>query len=187
MGATKKMSIFQNEAVKSILGFLQTLLIAFILSIGIRAYIAEAKMIPSGSMIPTIQIGERVLVDKIYYRFSKIKRGDIIVFEPTQRLIDEGYKDDFIKRVIGLPNEIIRIEAGVVYVNDKPLKEPYIADKAEDDFGPFKVPADSYLMMGDNRNNSYDSRRWGPVPEENIKGRAFLRFWPLNRIALMDK
>lgn len=181
------MSFFQNETVKSVFSFLQTLLIAFILSIGIRAYIAEAKMIPSGSMIPTIQIGERVLVDKIYYRFSKINRGDIIVFRPTQRLLDEGYKDDFIKRVIGLPNEVVKVEGGIVYVNNNPLKEPYLVEKMNEDFGPYKVPADSYLMMGDNRNNSYDSRKWGPVPEENIKGRAFLRFWPLNRIAWMDK
>jgi signal peptidase I len=166
---------------------IQTLIIAFILSIGIRTYVAEAKVIPTGSMIPTIKIGERVLVDKIYYKIDDIDRKDIIVFEPTPTLIKQKFHDDFIKRVIGIPNDTIQVKSGKVYVNGEASKEDYIKEEPNEDFGPFTVPPNSYFVMGDNRNDSYDSRKWGVVPKSYIKGRAIFRFWPINRLGLLER
>jgi signal peptidase I len=176
--------LFSKEGIKSTI---QTLIIAFILSIGIRTYVAEAKIIPTGSMIPTIKIGERVLVDKVYYKIDDIERKDIIVFKPTPTLLKEKYTDDFIKRVIGKPGDTIQIEGGKVYINDEPLREDYIKEEPNEDFGPFTVPPNSVFVMGDNRNNSYDSRKWGVVPMSYIKGRAILRFWPIDRIGLLER
>jgi len=171
--------------VENFKSIIKTLVIAFILSLGIRTYVAEAKVIPTESMVPTIKVGERVLVDKIYFKLDELKHEDIVVFRPTTELLKKGYKDDFIKRVIGLPGDNIIIRSGVVYVNNNPINEPYINEKPNQDYGPIKVPADSLFVMGDNRNYSSDSREWGFVPMENVKGRAIIKFWPLNRIELV--
>jgi signal peptidase I len=171
-----------NKILKIAFEYIQILLIAFLLSLGLKYFIIEIVKIPTGSMIPTIQLQERVMVDKIYYRFSGLNRGDVIVFIPPPEL---GYKDPFIKRLIGIPGDTIKIENGVLFVNDKAVKEPYLNEKPTHDFGPIEVEKDKFFVMGDNRNSSADSREWGTLSKENVTGRAMLRTWPLNRIGLL--
>jgi signal peptidase I len=163
---------------------LKTIGLSAILAFGIRQIVAEARYIPSESMLPTLEVNDRLIVEKVSYRFSNPQRGDIVVFWPTDRLKQENpsMKDAFIKRVIGLPGETIEVRGGRVYVNGQALRENYIAAEPEYQWGPEVVPEDSYLVLGDNRNNSYDSHFWGYVPRENIIGRAAVRFWPPGRV-----
>lgn len=160
----------------------KTIGLSIFLAIGIRSFVAEARYIPSGSMLPTLQINDRLIVDKISYDFQNPKRGDIVVFSPTETLKQQNFKDAFIKRVIGLPGDKVEVKEGRVYINDQPIQEKYIEDQPNYRFGPVTVPQDEYLVLGDNRNNSYDSHYWGFVPRKNIIGRAVVRFWPLNRV-----
>jgi signal peptidase I len=157
---------------------------ALVLALGIRHFVAEARYIPSESMVPTLEVNDRLIVEKISYYFHSPERGDIVVFWPTDRLRRENpsLKDAFIKRVIGLPGDKVEVRTGTVYINDQPLKENYTAAPPEYQWGPETVPADSYFVMGDNRNNSYDSHFWGYVPSKNIIGHAVFRFWPPNRL-----
>jgi len=161
---------------------LKTIGLSAVLAFGIRTFVAEARYIPSGSMLPTLQINDRLIVDKVGYHFKDPQRGDIVVFSPTKKLEEENYHDAFIKRVIGLPGEKIEVRNGRVFVNDQPIRENYVADAPEYNFGPVTVDQNSYLVLGDNRNNSYDSHYWGFVPRDKIIGRAIVRFWPLNRV-----
>jgi signal peptidase I len=165
---------------------LKTLALSAVLAFGVRTFVAEARYIPSTSMLPTLEINDRLLIEKIGYRFTSPERGDIVVFSPTEALKEQGYDDAFIKRVIGLPGETIQVRGGVVTVDGQPLMENYLADEPNYDFGPVTVPEGHYLVLGDNRNNSYDSHYWGFLPRENIIGRAAIRFWPLGRITVID-
>jgi signal peptidase I len=163
---------------------LKTIGLSAVLAIGIRQFVAEARYIPSGSMLPTLQINDRLIVDKLSYRFNNPQRGDIVVFSPTATLEKQNFHDAFIKRVIGLPGDKIEVKGGRVYVNDQPLREDYIGKEEQPQYqwGPTVVPPNSYLVLGDNRNNSYDSHYWGFVPREKIIGRAVVRFWPPDRV-----
>ena len=161
---------------------LKTIGLSAILAIGIRQFVAEARYIPSGSMLPTLQINDRLIVDKLSYRFNTPQRGDIVVFSPTSTLEKQNFHDAFIKRVIGLPGDKVEVKGGRVYVNDQALRENYIEEDPQYQWGPQTVPNGSYLVLGDNRNNSYDSHYWGFVPREKIIGRAVVRFWPPNRV-----
>jgi len=161
---------------------LKTIGLSLILAFGIRTFIAEARYIPSGSMEPTLQVNDRLIIDKVSYNFKGPQRGDIVVFEPTDTLLQQNFHDAFIKRVIGLPRETVEVKGGRVYINNKPLKENYIAAAPDYTWGPEVVPAGSYLVLGDNRNSSYDSHYWGFVPRDRIVGRAIVRFWPLDRV-----
>ncbi|MBO3458370.1 signal peptidase I [Aetokthonos hydrillicola Thurmond2011] len=166
---------------------LKTVGLSLIIAFGIRAFVAEARYIPSGSMEPTLQINDHLVIDKISYDFENPQRGDIIVFNPTKTLLEEDYHSAFIKRIIGLPGEKVEVKNGVLYINEHPLKEKYIAAKPDYQWGPVIVPPDSYVVLGDNRNNSYDSHYWGFVPRQNIIGRAIIRYWPISRIAELDQ
>lgn len=165
---------------------LKTIGISVVLALGIRTAIAEARYIPSESMLPTLEVNDRLIVEKVSYHFDDPNRGDIIVFSPTDRLREDNpsLKDAFIKRVIGLPGDTVQVSNGQVFINNEPLEENYIpAEFAPDyEWGPETIPPNSYLVLGDNRNNSYDSHFWGYVPKGNIIGRAVLRFWPLDRM-----
>ncbi len=165
---------------------LKTIGISAILAIGIRTFVAEARYIPSSSMLPTLEINDRLIIDKLSYRFKDPQRGDIVVFTPTPALQQENFKDAFIKRVIGLPGDTIEVKEGKVYVNGEMLTEEYIKEQPKYDYGPVVVPENQYLVLGDNRNNSYDSHYWGFVPRENIIGQAVIRFFPFNRIGGID-
>lgn len=178
----------QKNAENPWLEALKTIGLSAILAFGIRTFVAEARYIPSGSMEPTLQgstdrwQADQIIVDKVSYRFHNPARGDIVVFSPTEALERQNFHDAFIKRVIGLPGETVEVKSGRVYVDGKPLKENYIEEAPQYQWGPRTVPADSYLVLGDNRNNSYDSHYWGFVPREKIIGRAIIRFWPPNRV-----
>jgi len=142
----------------------------------------EAFWIPSGSMIPTLEIGDRVLVNKFIYRFTEPSRGDIIVFESV-----DNPDEDLIKRVVGLPGDTIAVRRGNLFLNGERQTEPYTNKKLPDRsfYAKTTVPKNHVFVMGDNRGNSADSRVFGPLPKKNIEGEAFLRFWPLQRVGLL--
>ncbi|MBW4685514.1 MAG: signal peptidase I [Komarekiella atlantica HA4396-MV6] len=174
----------KNENI--LLETVKTIGLSLVLAFGIRTFVAEARYIPSGSMEPTLQINDRLIIDKVSYDFISPQRGDIVVFNPTKTLLYENYHEAFIKRVIGLPEETVKVKNGLVYINGSPLKENYLEAKPDYQWGPVIVPKNSYLVLGDNRNNSYDSHYWGFVPRNKIIGRAIVRFYPLNRIGFFN-
>jgi signal peptidase I len=164
---------------------LEILIFAFILSWGLRSVVVEAVTIPTGSMLPTIQLQDRLVVDKLYYKLSEINRGDIIVFHPLTTVDSSGVP--WIKRVIGLPGDKVEIKDGKVLINDQALTESYEMEKPNYTYGPLVIPKDSYFVLGDNRNDSLDSHYWGVLPAKNIVGRALFRYWPLEHFGLLAK
>ncbi len=165
---------------------LQTIGLSVILALGIRHFVAEARYIPSGSMEPTLQINDRLVIEKISYTFNPPGHGDIVVFWPPESLTPPGQRRDaFIKRIVGLPGDVVEVRDGEVIRNGEVLTEPYIETPPDYQWGPEEVPPESYLVLGDNRNSSYDSHSWGFVPQENIIGRAVVRFWPPDRLGLI--
>lgn len=162
--------------------------VALAIALFVRFFIAEPRFIPSPSMVPTLAVGDRLLVEKVSYRLHPPKRGDIVVFEPPPQLQEYGYSASqaFIKRVIGLPGQTIQVSRGKVFVNGQPLDEPYILEAPEYEMPVLQVPAGSLFMMGDNRNDSNDSHVWGFLPMQNAIGRAAFRFWPLNKVGPID-
>jgi len=157
---------------------------ALLIAAFIMIFIARAYTVNGESMLPTLHHGERLLVDKISYRFTEPARGEIIVFKNPA-----NQKEQFIKRVIGLPGDKILIDKGVVYINDQPVGEDYTLAPARIGFSAQVVPENTYFVLGDNRNNSEDSRfgRVGFLPRQLIVGRAVWRYWPLNRLAFIFK
>ncbi|MEL6442259.1 MAG: signal peptidase I [Cyanobacteria bacterium J06621_8] len=161
-----------------------TVLIALGLALLIRVFIAEPRFIPSESMAPTLLTGDRLVIEKVVYKFQTPNRGDIIVFHPPEKLRVLGYEPNqaFIKRAIATAGETIAVKEGIVYIDNQPLAEDYIADPPQYDLMPITVPQGQLFVMGDNRNNSNDSHIWGFLPTENVIGQAVFRFWPLPRI-----
>lgn len=180
------------------------LVIAFLL----KTFIAQAFYIPSGSMVPTLEIGDRVVVSRVAYDLHDPRRGDVVVFEaPHEGFEEEGNggflpvrlirgffetvglaqpsTEDFIKRVIALPGETVEGRDGRVYVDGELLDEPYLEGDAIGDFPPTTVPEDHLWVMGDNRNHSSDSRVFGAIPEDSIVGRAMARVWPFDRLGFL--
>lgn len=165
---------------------IKTLVTAGILAFSIRTFVAEARYIPSESMLPTLEVNDKLIVEKLSYHFTEPQRGDVVVFKPTPILVQQNFKDAFIKRIIGTPGDTVEVKLGQVYLNGQVLEEDYINGAPEYDYGPVTVPDNHYLVLGDNRNNSYDSHYWGFVPEENLIGKAVLRFYPFNRIGNLN-
>jgi signal peptidase I len=161
--------------------------IALGLACFIRVFLAEPRYIPSESMFPTLHTDDRIVVEKVSYHLHPPVTGDIIVFQPSPELQRRGYAQDqaFIKRIIGKPKDVVSVDHGQVYLNGQPLTEDYIAEPPNQPFSPVTVPPGEFFVMGDNRNDSNDSRYWGFLPEKNIIGRAVFRFWPLDRIGLI--
>ncbi len=174
--------------------YAESIVFALLLALFIRSFIVQAFKIPSGSMIPTLQVGDHILVNKLTYgirspfwdsyllHFKKPQRGDVVVF-----IFPEDRSKDFIKRVIGIEGDLIEIRNKKVYVNGKPLEDLHAhfegdppergAMNIRDDYGPRRVPENQIFVMGDNRDRSYDSRYWGFVDLADVKGRAFLIYW----------
>jgi len=173
---SKKLS-WKNEIKEFISAAIWAVILAFI----IKTFIFQLTYVPTGSMIPTIMPNDRVVVLKFWYKFNPLERGQIVVFDPP-----EPSTSPFIKRVIGLPGETLEIKNSTVYINGKPIAESYLPAKIEmEPFGPYKIPKDAIFVMGDNRQHSADSRYFGAVPLKNIKGRAVLTYWPLNRFKIL--
>jgi signal peptidase I len=177
------------------------IVVAFVVALLIKSFLLQAFYIPSASMEPTLVEGDRVLVEKLSYRFSNAGRGDVVVFEKElvlpEAAEDEslwntigdsfrglfgfptGTEQDFIKRVMAVGGDVIEGRDGRVYVNDEVVEEPYLMDGQQtSDFGPTEIPAGHIFVMGDNRNNSDDSRNFGPIDEDAVVGHAFLLIWP---------
>ncbi|MBX2862818.1 MAG: signal peptidase I [Leptolyngbyaceae cyanobacterium MAG.088] len=170
---------------------LQTIGLSIALALGIRQFVAEARYIPSESMKPTLLINDRLVVEKISYRFQTPQRGDIIVFWPPSEIVSEGQKRDaFIKRIVGLPGDTIEVTNGTVLVNGDALDESYIKSPPTYEQELLTIPDDSYFVLGDNRNQSYDSHAWDIsqpfVPGDQIIGKAVVRFWPLTRLGGLE-
>lgn len=162
----------------------RVLLIALVVALVVRVAIAEPRYIPSNSMDPTLHIGDRLLVDKLSYRWQVPHRGDIVVFNPPAQLVKLGYQNGqaFIKRIIGEPGDTLQVQGGQVILNGQPLPESYILAAPQYEMPALKVPPGYVFVMGDNRNDSNDSHVWGPLPQQNLIGKARLRFWPLDRL-----
>jgi signal peptidase I len=157
-------------------------LTAFIISFSIRVSIAQSYIVPTGSMVPTINAGDRVMVNKLVYRFREPERGEVIVFDPPENV----GKIPFLKRVIGLPGDTIEVRQGNIYVNG----EIFTVDEAsatDYSYGPVTVPEGAIFVLGDNRNNSYDSHCWGFVPMKNLVGEGLFVFWPPHDMRLLTK
>jgi len=177
--------------------YFESIVIAVIMALFIRTFVVQAFKIPTGSMEPNLLIGYHLLVNKFVFApgsFERallptrdIRRGDIVVFK-----YPEDPERDFIKRVIGLPGDIVELRDRRVYINGKPVDEPYAhylprpadaslheatSEDVREVYGPVAVPADGYFMMGDNRDNSQDSRYWGFLPRDYVKGRALFIYW----------
>ncbi len=159
---------------------------AVLVALLIRNFAVQSYRIPSESMMPTLAVGDRVLVNRLSYDIHDVNRGDVIVFRrPATSPAAPGEPADLIKRVVGLPGETIVATDGMVYVDDKLLNEPYLPD-GETTLNldePVEVPDDQLFVMGDNRANSEDSRFIGTIPIESVVGRAFAIIWPINRIS----
>jgi signal peptidase I len=201
----------QKSAGGSLLELVVIVAVALGLALGIQAFLVKPYRIPSESMVPTLEVGQRVLVNRIGHRFSDPSVGDIVVFHPPigsetdtcgdpnrpetaacDRPTPQRASVNFIKRVVGGPGDTISIQNGHVIRNGKRQSEPFIANTCATDATrgcsfptPIKVPAGHWFMMGDNRGASDDSRFWGPVPDAWIIGDAFATYWPPRRIGLL--
>jgi signal peptidase I len=160
------------------------LAIALVLAFGIRTAVVEAFFIPSGSMEPTLQIGDRVLGNKFWFWFAAPHRQDIVIFAPpdTANLAAAA----LIKRVIAVEGDIVEVREGQLYVNGQAVPEPYLKERPDYFLPPTPVPPGMLFVLGDNRNASYDSHAWGFVPRTHLRAKAFARYWPLSRIGLLD-
>jgi signal peptidase I len=167
--------------------------VAVLVALVLRTFVVQTYFIPSGSMEPTLQIGDRILVDKLSYHLHGVQRGDIVVFaRPKDEDCGGTPVNDLVKRVIGLPGETISAVDGHVDINGKTLKEPWLpfgtptesVDTGEpyDLTAPYKIPPGYYYVMGDNRTESCDSRYWGPIPKSLIVGKVVMRIWPVSSI-----
>jgi signal peptidase I len=161
------------------------LVVAVLAAILIRSFVVQPFYIPSGSMEPTLKVGDRVLVNKLSYDLHGVHRGDIVVFKKPPNDTAPGI-NDLIKRVIGLPGETIAAQDGQVDINGHPLAEPWLPKGVTTaPFGPQTIPPGEYFMMGDNRGDSSDSREIGPIPKHLFIGKAFVRVWPLSRVGTL--
>lgn len=164
--------------------YVESILIAAILALFIRTFVFQAFKIPTGSMEPNLLVGDHILVNKFIFGAGgvgppgfpnrEIERGDVVVFRAP-----EGPDEDFIKRVVAIGGDRVEVRDGVVYVNDEPVDEPfaYHSSGYHKDYGPAEIAPGEYFCLGDNRDNSRDSRYWGTVPRRLIKGRAVLVYW----------
>ncbi|MFT5170819.1 MAG: signal peptidase I [Candidatus Marinamargulisbacteria bacterium] len=157
---------------------IEAILVALVCALIIRHYVIQVSLVPTGSMIPTMMIGDRLFVNKFVYEFRRPERGEIVVFKSP-------YKDkkDYVKRCIGLPGETISLKKGAVYINGKQLIIPGVDINRDYQFyGPLKIGENEFFMMGDNRGNSLDSRVYGPIQKDQVIGKALFTFWPMGRM-----
>ncbi|WP_053958677.1 signal peptidase I [Sulfobacillus thermosulfidooxidans] len=169
-----------NQRRRGYLEFIETVILAVVLAFLIRTFVFESYQVEGISMLPTLHTGERVLVNKLIYDFEPPKTGQIIVFRsPVIK------SQDWIKRVIGVPGDTISVENNVVYINGKRYHEPFLKYRGSMNVPPTKVPPGYLWVEGDNRPKSFDSRYFGLLPMKNVKGEAFVVWWPLSDFHLL--
>jgi|OM-RGC.v1.012410003 signal peptidase I len=154
----------------------------------LRWLVIEPRWIPSGSMLPTLQLQDRVLVEKLRPRLHQpLPNGTIVVFHAPPVLVEAGYDPQaaLIKRVVGQPGDVVEVRDGALLRNGSAVDEPWRQQPIDYSFGPLTVPEGDLLVMGDNRNASLDSHIWGPLPRQEVIGTAVFRYWPLNRLGLI--
>ena len=170
----------QGNQLSTLKEVLESIVIAVVLAIIIRMFIIEPYYIPTGSMEPTLMVNDRIIVSKVNYHFTEPKRGDIVVFK-----YPKDTTRSFVKRLIGLPGDVVEIKDSMLYVNGQATPEEYLPLGLEyADFGPVQVPENNYFMLGDNRDNSEDSRYWGFLPQDLMVGKAVFIYWPVERLSL---
>ncbi|MCS7460758.1 signal peptidase I [Paenibacillus doosanensis] len=161
-----------------------TLAIAVIVSFTFNTYVAQGMKVPTGSMLPTIQLDDKILVEKMV-KLTDFKFGDVVVFYPP---LPDQADQRFVKRLIGLPGDTIEVKDGALYRNGEKVDEPYLKEKMNYTYGPITVPADQYFFLGDNRNDSLDSHLW-PTPfvdKSKLIGKVLFRYYPFNHIGALD-
>ena len=171
--------------------------VAVLVAVLLRTFVVQTFFIPSGSMEPTLQIGDRILVNKLSYHLHGVDRGDIVVFSrPPAENCGGPEVNDLVKRVIGLPGDVISLSRGYVYIDGKRLNESWLpaAEQGITSAGPtgnalqprapYHIPANDYFVMGDNRNDSCDSRYWGPIKQSLIVGKVEVRVWPISSLRI---
>ncbi len=171
------------------LDFVEIVVIALAMFVVMYLFLFQPHEVKGSSMYPNFHDGEYLLTDKISYRLNSPKRGEVIIFKAPK---NEEY--DYIKRIIGLPGDTVMVKSGRVYINGKVIFENYLPADFQTSAGDLwqegktvTIPANNYFVMGDNRDHSSDSRDWGPVPKENIIGKAFFRYWPPKRAGLITQ
>ena len=169
-------------------GSWRSLLLWVVLALLLRWQVVEPRWIPSGSMLPTLQLQDRILVEKLRPRFDRARHqalplNSIVVFRVPEPLIQAGYDPDaaLIKRVVGRPGDQLEVRDGQLRRNGEVVQEPWLNERIDYVMAPITVPKDELWVMGDNRNASLDSHLWGPLPEADVIGTAILRYWPLSR------
>ena len=167
----------KKSVIKEVRDYVFLIILAFVLAFLMNKFVYANAEVPTGSMIPVVQPNDRLIVNRLAYLFEEPKRGDIVMFA-----FPDDEKDNYLKRIIGLPGEKVEIKNGLVYINDseKPLDEPYINDPPNGNYGPYNVPEGCYFMLGDNRDESKDARFWDNtyVKKEKIVGKAWLKYYP---------
>ena len=168
-----------NDPLKEMKEWIQAIVTAVVLALLIRTFLFEIILVDGSSMLPTLHDADRIFVNKIGYFIGEPNHGDVVIFKTP-----EDPHTNYVKRIIGLPGDRVRIQGGVVYVNNKALTEPYILEPPYDDYEEVTVPKGTFFALGDNRNGSKDSRdlHVGFVPMDNLLGKAVFRLWPLDRL-----
>ena len=175
----------RSRRTRAVVEWIAVIVGALLVALVVKTFLFQAFYIPSESMEPTLEKGDRVLVNKLSYDLHDVHRGDIVVFERPKGQPESDIKD-LIKRVIGLPGDTIEAKDGVVYIDGKALEEGYLVHGVTTDSLPRQeVPAGHVFVMGDNRGDSADSRVFGAIDEDTIVGRAFVRVWPLSNLGLL--
>lgn len=151
---------------------------ALVFFLVLQTYVVQGFVIEGACMEPELHSREKIIVNKMIYHLQEPEIGDVVVFAYP---LEPG--KDFIKRIVGIPGDVIEIKDGYLYRNDKKMQEPFVKEYVFGSFGPVRVPADKLCVMGDNRNNSHDSRSWGLLDRKMVKGRAEFKFWPVNHMA----
>jgi signal peptidase I len=171
------------------LDLVETVVMAMAVFVIIYLFLFQPHQVKGSSMLPNFHDGEYILTDKISYRLKEPQRGDVVVFRAPR---NEEY--DYIKRIVGLPSDTLKIKNGKIFVNNTPFNESYLSSdhitlpgKFYKEGETFAIPKDQYFVLGDNRSHSSDSREWGLVPKENIVGKAWLRYWPTNRFGVIPE
>lgn len=184
------MRIFR-VVVRFFLDIVETIVVALAIFVLIYLFLVQPHQITGNSMLPNFFDGEFLLTDKISYRFTEPQRGDVVIFHaPPGAKCPQELQCDFVKRIVGLPGEMVTIRGQQVFINSSLLEEHYLSPEervglANASFQEFVVANDAYFVLGDNRNHSSDSRAWGMVPSTNIVGRAWLRYWPPQRLGFI--